>query len=73
MSKPTTRYTERKNETDISLSVAETAVRLVETYGANGWEEVDSGEGNEASFEVAADTTYRVKWFWDPSAVLLKV
>ena len=46
---------------------------LVEAYGSDGWEEVASGEGNEASFDVQADTMYRVKWFWDPSAVLLKV
>jgi hypothetical protein len=60
--------------TNVTDRIALTCVGwLVETYGANGWEEVNSGEGNEASFEVAADTTYRVKWFWDPSAVLLKV
>lgn len=60
--------------TNVTDRIALTCVGwLVETYGANGWEEVDSGEGNEASFVVAADTSYRVKWFWNPSAVLIKV
>ena len=60
--------------TNLTDRIALTCVGwLVEAYGAEGWEEVDSGEGNEASFDVEADTTYRVKWFWDPSAVLLKV
>ena len=39
--------------------------------GEISYEDVASGIGTNASFTVAANTTYELRWLWDPSAVLL--